>query len=188
MEVKENRFKKLFKRFGALSIACAIAVVVAVTVALCLPKDVQSVSAGRFECGLPMNNASLQTEYDENLPQHYPLQHRYQMHMGVDIVSDSNDMSVLAICDGTVKEIELDGTEGNSVVISHGNGFESVYSSLGDNITLKVGDKVKQGQKIGEASDSHTVESEIGKHLHLEILKDGENVDPNLYLNFPNNK
>lgn len=188
MEVKENNFKKLFKRFGALSIVCVIAVVIAVTIAVCVPRGAQEVSTTRFECGLPMNGASLQTEYDENLPQHYPKQKRFQMHMGVDIVSLSNDLNVFAIFDGTVSNVEIDGDRGNSITITHADGFESVYSSLADDITLKVGDKVKKGQKIGNASDSDQLEEDLGEHLHLEILKDGNFVDPNLYLYLSENK
>ena len=41
---------------------------------------------------------------------------------------------------------------------------------------------IKQGQTIGTVGNTATFEIADDPHLHFEILKDGEYVDPNLYI------
>ncbi len=48
-------------------------------------------------------------------------------------------------------------------------------------IYVKEGDKVKQGQQIGETGSTGNV---TGPHLHFEIRRNNEYVDPDLVLNF----
>lgn len=48
-------------------------------------------------------------------------------------------------------------------------------------IYVKEGDKIKQGQKIGEVGATGNV---TGPHLHFEIRKDGRYVNPDLILKF----
>ena len=76
--------------------------------------------------------------------------------------------------------------DGYVVEISHENGFVSVYSSLSEKVEVKTGDKVSAGQKIGSASDLATNESKTGSHLHFTLLKDGQEVDPNNYIDMQN--
>ena len=44
------------------------------------------------------------------------------------------------------------------------------------------GEKVKTGQTIGTVGNTATFESKDESHLHFEILKDNEQVDPKLYV------
>jgi len=102
-------------------------------------------------------------------------------HNGIDIKADKATI-VTASAEGTIKSIKNDPRFGITVVIEHVNGFSSVYANLLTAEFVKEGEKVKQGQTIGTVGNTATFEIADEPHLHFEILKDNENVDPNLYL------
>ncbi len=101
-------------------------------------------------------------------------------HKGIDIKAEKNT-PVKATKSGKIKAIKNDPRLGTSVIIEHSGGFESVYACLLNADGINVGDDVKQGDKIGEVGNSGVFEVADGSHLHFEILKDNENVNPELY-------
>lgn len=102
-------------------------------------------------------------------------------HMGIDFASEKTDI-VKASADGKIKSIKNDPRYGLTVVIEHANGFESIYSSLLTAEFVTVGEQVSQGQTIATVGNTATFEISDETHLHFEIKKDGENVDPNIYI------
>lgn len=102
-------------------------------------------------------------------------------HLGIDYASQKTDV-VKASADGKIKSIKNDPRYGLTVVIEHNNGFESVYSSLLTAEFVSVGEEVKQGQTIATVGNTATFEIADETHLHFEIKKDGNNVDPNIYI------
>ncbi len=100
---------------------------------------------------------------------------QYSTHLGIDFVSD--DQNVYSACDGVVKEVGNDPLDGNYVVVTHGEGYETKYMSL-ESVNLKVGDSLKQGQLLGKMSTSQGNESLDGNHLHFEMTKNGEYINP----------
>lgn len=96
-------------------------------------------------------------------------------------VSYSKDevFDVVAILDGTVKEVKEDAMLGNVITIEHENGITSVYQSLSD-ITIKTGDIITAGQVIAKSSTSN-ISTELGNHLYFELIIDGICVDPENY-------
>lgn len=102
-------------------------------------------------------------------------------HNGIDIASEKTTV-VKASAEGTVKSIKNDPRYGLTVVIEHVNGFETVYSNLLTAEFIEEGEQVKQGQTIGTVGNTSTFEISDESHLHFEILKDGEYVDPELYI------
>lgn len=103
-------------------------------------------------------------------------------HRGIDIKAEKG-AEVKAIANGTIKSIKTDPRYGISVIIKHNNGFESVYACL-LNVAqgLKEGDTVEQGQVIGNIGNSGIFESAEGMHLHFEMTKDGDYVNPDIYV------
>jgi len=101
----------------------------------------------------------------------------WRIHAGVDIKGDIGT-DVRAIADGTVKSVETDSMMGNTIRIAHSGGIESIYANLADGMELKVGDSVKNGDIIGKIGQSALCECLEEAHLHLEILKNGKNIDP----------
>ncbi len=102
-------------------------------------------------------------------------------HNGIDIKADKTTV-VKASAEGTIKSIKNDPRYGITVVIEHVNGYQTVYANLLTAEFVKEGETVKQGQTIGTVGNTATFEIADDSHLHFEMIKDGEYVDPNLYL------
>lgn len=102
-------------------------------------------------------------------------------HTGIDIKADRTTV-VKATADGTVKSIKNDPRYGLTVTIEHNDGYTSVYSSLLSAEFVKEGEKVTQGQTIGTVGNSSVFEVAEDNHLHFELLKDGSNINPEIYL------
>ena len=102
-------------------------------------------------------------------------------HTGIDIKADRTTV-VKAIADGTVKSIKNDPRYGLTVTIEHNDGYTSVYSSLLSAEFVKEGETVTQGQTIGTVGNSAVFEVAEDNHLHFELLKDGSNINPEIYL------
>lgn len=81
---------------------------------------------------------------------------------------------VKCVAPGEVAAAAAVGTYGNTIIIEHGGGDYSVYSSLGK-MDVKEGQRVKKGQVIGTVGTS---DPELPPHLHFEIRHDGAAVDP----------
>ena len=130
--------------------------------------------------GLPMINASIIQDYSDTKLLYNPTLDRWEAHMCIDFTAD--DLSVYSVLDGEVISVEYDYLTGYVVKIEHIDGFVSTYGSLSESVTVKAGDKVSKGQKIGEASNLAGNSSAFGNHLQFTLLKDGEKIDPNNYL------
>ncbi|MCA6079140.1 M23 family metallopeptidase [Fulvivirga sedimenti] len=102
------------------------------------------------------------------------------MHFGIDFATHRGD-NVLATGDGRVKLVKsnskLETGYGNYIEIDHGNGYVTRYAHLGE-IEVGQGDRVKRGDTIAKAGNSG---GSIAPHVHYEIIKDGNQIDP---LNF----
>ena len=104
-------------------------------------------------------------------------------HFGVDIGAEKATV-VKAAADGTVKYIKNDPRFGLTIIIEHANGFETRYANLLTTEFVAEGEKVKAGQTIGTVGDTSIYEIVDEPHLHFEILKNSENVNPNNYIKF----
>lgn len=102
-------------------------------------------------------------------------------HNGIDIKSDKTTV-VKASAEGTVKSIKNDPRYGITVVIEHVNGYSTVYANLLTAEFVNEAEKVKQGQTIGTVGNTATFEIADESHLHFEMLKNGEYINPSLYL------
>ena len=102
-------------------------------------------------------------------------------HKGIDIRAEQATV-VTAAADGTVKSIKNDPRYGLTVVIEHSDNFKTVYSNLLTAEFITEGETVTQGQTIGTVGNTATFEIADDSHLHFEMLKDSEYVDPTLYL------
>lgn len=109
-----------------------------------------------------------------------PTQGHWATHQGVDLIAEAGT-AVKCSFDGTVKTVTDDSFHGTTVVISHDGGYETTYKLL-DEVSLKVGDKVAEGDTIGTVSGDALAEIAQGAHLHLELSKDGVLVDPTSYM------
>lgn len=103
-------------------------------------------------------------------------------HTGVDIQANLTTV-VKASAEGTVKAIKNDPRYGITVIIQHANEFETRYSNLLTAEFVVVGEKVAAGQTIGTVGNTASFEVADTAHLHFEILKNSEYLDPTVYIN-----
>lgn len=102
-------------------------------------------------------------------------------HSGIDISADKTTV-VKASADGTVKSIKNDPRYGLTVIIEHTNGYKTVYSNLLSTEFVVEGEKIKQGQSIGTVGTTAAFEVSDEPHLHFEIIKNNEQLNPELYI------
>lgn len=102
-------------------------------------------------------------------------------HKGIDIKAEKATV-VKASAAGNITDIKNDPRYGLSVIIEHTNGYKTIYSNLLTAEFVKKGESVTQGQTLGTVGNTATFEVADESHLHFEILKDDENVDPEVYL------
>lgn len=95
-------------------------------------------------------------------------------HDGLDLIAPQGD-PVLAAADGIVSDVNISRKGlGNQVEIRHDGGYVTRYAHLGD-VEVRVGQVVKTGRKLGTVGISG---NSFAPHLHYEVLKDGEYLDP----------
>jgi murein DD-endopeptidase MepM/ murein hydrolase activator NlpD len=121
---------------------------------------------------MPVTNFSVSSDF--GIRKH-PLTGKSHFHTGLDLMSETGDDKVFAVKPGVVVMAEFHPQYGNTVVIRHLNGVESLYAHLAQ-LSVKVGDKVTTESLLGYIGN--TGSSSTGKHLHLEILVGGYPVNP----------
>ncbi len=94
-------------------------------------------------------------------------------HGGVDYAIAKGE-SVLSANDGTVTYADYDYRHGNMIVVEHEGGYTTTYCHMSA-LNAKAGDSVEKGAKIGEVGSTGM---SVGPHLHFEMKKDGNAVDP----------
>ncbi|MBX7050571.1 MAG: M23 family metallopeptidase [Flavobacteriales bacterium] len=107
----------------------------------------------------------------------HPIYKIAKMHTGLDFTADPGT-EIYATGDGVVEAVDskLSGY-GHHVVIQHGFGYETLYAHM-SRVAVRPGEKVKRGQIIGYVGNTGT---STGPHLHYEVIKNGEKVDPAFY-------
>jgi murein DD-endopeptidase MepM/ murein hydrolase activator NlpD len=110
-----------------------------------------------------------------------PFTGRSAHHNGIDIAADTG-AKVYAAAEGTVEEEGWDPQKGNYIVLSHGYGLRTAYLHL-SSIKVTKGQHVEKGGVIGSVGSTGR---STGPHLHFEVLRWGEPVDPVNYLTAAN--
>ncbi len=106
-----------------------------------------------------------------------PFKWQTKFHQGIDISVERNT-PITATADGIVIEAGYRGGYGNCITIQHKNGYQTVYAHL-EKISVSAGEKVCRGTFIGQVG---TTGHSTGPHLHYEIIKNDEAVDPWKYV------
>ena len=98
----------------------------------------------------------------------------WRAHTGVDIAGNKGD-AVKACAGGIVEDVSGEGLYGLTVTVSHGELTVS-YCGL-DTVSVKKGDTVTIGGTLGTLGTVPCEEKE-DPHLHLEVARSGERIDP----------
>lgn len=105
----------------------------------------------------------------------------WRVHNGVDFGGSAGN-EVVAVARGKITKVEDDSFWGTIVEIDHGNGMTVRYCGLKSGSCLPEGTEVEKYDKIGSLGHI-PVEISDEDHLHLEVLINGEYVDPLKALN-----
>ena len=125
--------------------------------------------------GTVLKNYSVTTLiYDETLDQ-------YATNDSISIQAAEAE-EVLAAADGLVKEVGRSDRLGNYVVLDNGNGYETTYGQLSEEVPVAVGDTVLRGQTIGRISAPSWYSVVLGTHLTFRVSLNGTAVNPLDYL------
>ena len=97
-------------------------------------------------------------------------------HNGVDFAGKP-DSPIVVTADGVVRHAGWVPSYGQAILVDHGFGYSTLYAHT-TGIQVKSGDVVKRGEKIATmGSSGHST----GTHLHYEVWKDGQAVNPRNY-------
>lgn len=100
-------------------------------------------------------------------------------HKGLDIGADKGT-SIYAAASGTVtvSQYGYGGGYGNYIIISHGNGVQTLYGHCSE-LCVSEGTYVSQGQLIARVGSTGV---STGNHLHFEVRVNGVAQDPQNYV------
>ncbi|MBQ7861329.1 MAG: M23 family metallopeptidase [Clostridia bacterium] len=102
-----------------------------------------------------------------------PISEGYDYHKGLDIGADEGDR-IRAVYDGTVTSVGEDSRSGNYIFLEHKNGYVTFYCHCSE-IIAQEGAVIRQGETIALVGSTGY---STGPHLHFEVRKNGESIDP----------
>jgi septal ring factor EnvC (AmiA/AmiB activator) len=109
--------------------------------------------------------------------QKHPLLNTVTENLGIEIKAKLG-APVLAVDDGQVQTITWQRGRGNIIIISHDDGYYTVYTHLAE-IDIDLQQEVRRGQVIGTVGDSGSISGPI---LHFQIWKNTSNLNPEDWL------
>ncbi|MBW4521401.1 MAG: peptidoglycan DD-metalloendopeptidase family protein [Scytolyngbya sp. HA4215-MV1] len=107
----------------------------------------------------------------------HPILGYERFHTGIDFGVDYGT-TIYAADSGTVIFAGWYGGYGNAVIIDHGNGITTLYGHTSE-LFVSEGQAVKRGDAIAAVGSTGL---STGPHLHFEVRRNGEPVDPMAYL------
>lgn len=120
-------------------------------------------------------------DYSSDKPVFSKTLEQWQTHEYVEIACEKGS-AVKAVADGYVSEIKDDPRYGITIVLDHSNGLKTVYANLASSNMVSTNQKVSIGDIIGCVGNTAVFESAEQPHLHFEVLKNDEPVNPANYL------
>jgi murein DD-endopeptidase MepM/ murein hydrolase activator NlpD len=121
--------------------------------------------------GMPIqNSSSISSDYGPRID---PFNQRESFHSGLDFQSP-NGTPITVTANGRVLKANWDSNYGKLLIIDHGDGYLSRYAHTQD-IYVHEGDIVKRNQVVATVGTSGR---STGPHLHYEIVKNGEVINP----------
>lgn len=106
----------------------------------------------------------------------HPISGANALHNGMDITA-AEGTSVAAGLTGTVTTSAYNDSYGNYVVIEDDKGYEIRYAHLSSR-SVSAGESIEKGTEIGKVGSTG---NSTGPHLHLELLHNGERLNPIFY-------
>jgi murein DD-endopeptidase MepM/ murein hydrolase activator NlpD len=148
---------------------------------------VEQILAALDDAAIDRNNAFMAFPARSPLPRHRitsgfgnrldPFSRSLAFHKGIDYPAPTGT-PIVASGGGKVIESGYHSEYGRRIDIDHGNGLVTRYAHA-SRLLVQVGDVVTPGQKIAEVGSTGR---STGAHLHFEVLRNGQAVNPRRYL------
>lgn len=106
-----------------------------------------------------------------------PFKHKRAFHAGIDFGAPKGT-PVRAVADGVVVTSTTQRSYGKVVVIKHEHGYRTLYAH-NSQLLVKAGQAIHAGDTIARVGSTGR---STGSHLHFEVHRSGERVDPSPYL------
>lgn len=132
--------------------------------------------------GLQFIRSPIDGDYSNRISSYYgyryhPIHEEIRLHRGLDIaIPEGTDL--YAGIDGTVTVGDDPSGYGNYVIIAAANGVQVRYAHM-SNIFVSTGDTVKKGDVFGQSGNTG---ASTGPHVHVEVIENGEYLNPLFYL------
>lgn len=136
-------------------------------------KDKQSKS----ESKLSYIGDGILREYSDTMPSYSKTLDVWEVHKGLDISAKEGD-EIKSILDGKVVSVYSDDRYGTSIELAYDDDLKVIYSGIQENVSLKNGDTVKEGDCIGYVGNTTNIENEDGIHVHIEAYKGNDAINP----------
>lgn len=136
-------------------------------------KDKQSKS----ESKLSYIGDGILREYSDTMPSYSKTLDVWEVHKGLDISAKEGD-EIKSILDGKVVSVYSDDRYGTSIELAYDDDLKVIYSGIQENVSLKKGDTVKEGDCIGYVGNTTNIENEDGIHVHIEAYKGNDAINP----------
>ena len=131
---------------------------------------------------LPFDGAKISKEFADTSLLYDQTTKLWCTHQGIDLACEEGTR-VKSVYDGVITKIESSMMNGTVVYLKVSDKLTVVYKGLSSDISVKEGDKVKQGAEIGKVT-SFLAEKADGIHLHLELMQDDKLINPTQYFSF----
>ena len=125
---------------------------------------------------MPVSNKDLKRTASGWGMRMHPIYRIPRFHYGMDFTAPTGT-DVFSTGDGIVKEVGRNSGYGNTVLIDHGYGYETLYGHLLRS-NVQVGQQIKRGDVIGFIGSTG---ASTAPHLHYEVMKNGQKVNPQNY-------
>lgn len=125
-------------------------------------------------------NGNILLDYSMDQTTYFPTLDQYKLSPAI-AVQAVEGAPVMAAAEGTIFSIEQSAQTGTTVTMELGNGYQAVYGQLTD-LTVEEGQTVKAGTIIGYINAPTKYYSSEGSNLYFAMKKDGEPIDPIVYL------
>lgn len=121
----------------------------------------------------PVEFARISSRFNPN--RRHPVLNKIRAHNGVDYAA-ATGTPIKATGDGRVVHVGRKGGYGNTIVIKHGQSYQTLYAHMSRYASgMRAGSNVTQGQVIGYVGMTGLA---TGPHLHYEFQVNGRHVDP----------
>lgn len=128
----------------------------------------------------PIAQGDVLIDYSMDASVYFPTLDVYKYSPAL-VMSSPVDQEVHAMANSKVVSVTENSETGTTVTMDMGNGYQVVYGQLKD-VKVAADETVETGTLLGTISEPTKYYSKEGSNLYLSMTKDGEAIDPMLYL------